>query len=88
MSILYRIVSQKIKLKPLHGYWVGQCPFDDHSESWGNSFVIERSQKQFYCYACGFGGDSISFVMKIRGLSWFEAVDLIRGIYLDPDPAA
>lgn len=65
MSVLYRIVSQKIKLKPVHGYWVGQCPFEDHSVSWGNSFVIERSKQRYYCYACGFGGDSVSTASRL-----------------------
>lgn len=49
---------------------VGRCPF--HIERTG-SFHIKNNR--WHCFgACGVGGDSIDFVIKLNGLSFIEAV--------------
>jgi len=63
------------KLKKVGSNLVGKCPF--HNEKTG-SFVIYPEQNSWYCFgACGIGGDAISFIQKIKGLSFREAVKFI-----------
>lgn len=47
------------------------CPF--HHEK-TPSFVINESQGYYHCFGCGESGDAISFVRKIEGLDFVEAV--------------
>lgn len=47
------------------------CPF--HHEK-TPSFVIYLKSNSYYCFGCGVGGDSINFMMKIKGCEFLEAV--------------
>lgn len=47
------------------------CPF--HREK-TPSFVINESQGYYHCFGCGESGDAISFVRKMEGLDFGEAV--------------
>lgn len=38
------------------------------------SLHVFRKTNSFYCFSCGIGGDSIAFIMKLRGLSFKEAL--------------
>ncbi|MFD6097835.1 DNA primase [Nocardiopsis flavescens] len=50
----------------------GLCPFHDEKSP---SFNVTPSKNLFYCFGCGEGGDAISFVQKIEGLAFAEAVE-------------
>jgi DNA primase len=65
--------------KPLrrlcHGRLLGLCPLHpDHNPS----FLVEPSKNLFYCYGCGRGGDVIRFVQLFYGVSFLEALALLR----------
>ena len=67
------IVSESLTLNPERGgrEYKGLCPFhDDHNPS----FTVSRERQSYKCWSCGEGGDCFSFVMKIDGLTFFEAL--------------
>ncbi len=51
-----------------------RCPF--HSEKTPSCVIYAGTQDpHFYCFGCHAGGDVITFLMKIEGLSYIEAVE-------------
>lgn len=38
------------------------------------SFTVSPDKQMYYCFGCGIGGDAVSFLMKINGLSFGEAI--------------
>ncbi|MBR4199864.1 MAG: DNA primase [Oscillospiraceae bacterium] len=53
-----------------------QCPF--HSEKTPSCVVYADTQDpHFYCFGCHAGGDVISFIRQIEGLSYMEAVRML-----------
>ncbi|MCF6461777.1 DNA primase [Clostridium sp. Cult1] len=82
-SNLVDIVSRYVQLKKTGSNYVGLCPF--HSEK-TPSFTVSESKQLFHCFGCGEGGDLITFIMKMEGLSFVEAVKHLadlQGIPLD-----
>lgn len=63
-------------LKKAGGRMVGRCPF--HNERTG-SFVIYPEGRGFHCFGCQAHGDSIDFIMKLKGLKFPEAVKYLIG---------
>jgi DNA primase len=65
--------SQYVKFEDNHGKnRKALCPF--HAEESG-SFYVEISTGRWYCQgACGTGGDLIAFHMRIKGLSFKDAL--------------
>ena len=54
----------------------GLCPFHDERSP---SFHVRPQVGRWHCFGCGEGGDVISFVQKIDGLSFTEAVEHLAG---------
>ena len=53
-----------------------QCPF--HSEKTPSCVVYANTQDpHFYCFGCHAGGDVITFLMKMEGLSYIDAVQML-----------
>lgn len=50
------------------------CPF--HKEK-TPSFYINDEKSVFFCFGCGFGGNGITFLVKIKSISFIEAVDFL-----------
>ena len=67
------LVSQYLALKKTgHDSMSGLCPF--HQEKTA-SFSVSPSKGVFYCFGCGEGGDSITFLRKLENLPYVEAVE-------------
>jgi DNA primase len=68
-------IQEYLPLKPAGtGSFRGLCPF--HHEK-TPSFFANRPRQSWHCFGCDIGGDSISFVMKMEGLEFREAIELL-----------
>ncbi len=68
------VVRQHVTLKPAGSVFKGLCPF--HKEK-TPSFIVTPSKGRYHCFGCGTGGDAISFIMEIEGLSFPEAIEVL-----------
>lgn len=69
------IVSAHVTLKSAGvGSLKGLCPFHDERSP---SFHVRPGVGRWHCFGCGEGGDVISFVQKIDGLTFTEAVEYL-----------
>lgn len=65
------VVSDYVQLKKVGNRFVGLCPF--HSER-TPSFSVSPDRQLFYCFGCHVGGNVFTFIMKMEGLTFPEAV--------------
>lgn len=73
------VISQYVTLRNAGGGSMkGLCPFHDEKSP---SFQVTPARQMFYCFGCQTGGDVISFVMKIDGLGFTEAVERLAEKY-------
>ncbi|MSR85415.1 DNA primase [Candidatus Uhrbacteria bacterium] len=69
------IVGEYLPLKPAgSGAFKALCPF--HHEK-TPSFYISRPRQSWHCFGCDQGGDIISFVEKMEGMEFREALELL-----------
>ena len=67
------VVEQYVTLRNAGGgSRKGLCPFHDEKTP---SFTVTPSRGYFHCFGCSRGGDVISFLQEIEGLSFVEAVE-------------
>ncbi|EYR63475.1 DNA primase [Actinotalea ferrariae CF5-4] len=71
------VVGEHVTLKPAGvGSLKGLCPFHDERTP---SFHVRPQVGYWHCFGCSEGGDVISFVQKIDGLGFTEAVEHLAG---------
>jgi DNA primase len=68
---IVEVVSSYLPLKRSGANHQGLCPF--HGEK-TPSFNVNAPRQIFHCFGCGVGGNVFSFLMRIEGLSFPEAV--------------
>lgn len=68
------IISQYISLKRSGRNYFGLCPF--HNEK-SPSFSVSPDKQIFHCFGCGVGGNVISFISKIEGIGFKEAIEVL-----------
>lgn len=68
------IISQYVHLKRSGRNFFGLCPF--HNEK-SPSFSVSPDKQIFHCFGCGAGGNVFTFLMKIEGISFIEAVQTL-----------
>lgn len=68
---IVELIGSYLPLKRSGANHLGLCPF--HSEK-TPSFNVNAPRQIFHCFGCGVGGDAFSFVMRMEGLSFPEAV--------------
>ncbi len=68
------VVGEYVQLKPAGRNLKGLCPF--HNEK-TPSFTVSPDKGIYHCFGCGQGGDIFTFVEKIEGLSFREALEML-----------
>ena len=73
------VVSSYVTLRNAGGgSQKGLCPFHDEKSP---SFHVTPARQFWHCFGCGEGGDVISFLIKIDGLTFVEAVERLADKY-------
>ena len=70
-SDIVEVVSSYLPLKRSGANHQGLCPF--HGEK-TPSFNVNATRQIFHCFGCGVGGNVFSFLMRMEGLTFPEAV--------------
>lgn len=84
-SDIVSVVSGYLTLRQKGRNHFGLCPF--HKEK-TPSFSVNQELQIFHCFGCGAGGNVFTFLMKLEGLTFVEAVKLLAkqaGITLPED---
>jgi len=69
------LIADYLTLKPAgSGAFKACCPF--HQEK-TPSFYVSRPRQSWHCFGCDTGGDHFSFVEKMEGLDFREALELL-----------
>jgi DNA primase len=78
------LVGGHIQLRRQGRNFVGLCPWHDDSKP---SLQVNPERQSFKCWVCDIGGDVFSFVMKMEGVEFREALRMLAdraGIPLEP----
>lgn len=68
------IISQYVHLKRSGRNYFGLCPF--HNEK-SPSFSVSPEKQIFHCFGCGVGGNVFTFLTKIEGINFVEAIQML-----------
>ncbi|MBF0183548.1 MAG: DNA primase [Magnetococcales bacterium] len=71
------VVGRYVRLKKQGVNWLGLCPF--HNEK-TPSFSVRPDQGFYKCFGCGAGGDLFEFFMRLKGVTFAEAVAELAGM--------
>jgi len=82
VSVQRLVEDSGIELKKGGKDLLGRCPF--HADDTA-SLVVTPAKNLWHCFGCGIGGGPIDWVMKLKGLSFRHAVELLKA---DPSLAA
>jgi len=85
-SDIVDVISEYMQLTKRGRNWFGLCPF--HGEQ-TPSFSVSSDKQIFHCFGCGAGGNAITFIMDMEGISFPDAVVKLgerAGIHLDVGP--
>lgn len=66
------VVGELVVLRKVGSNHTGLCPF--HNER-TPSFSVSEKKQAYHCHGCKKGGDILTFIQEIHGLSFMEAVE-------------
>jgi DNA primase len=69
---IIEIIGEHVVLRKSGANSSGLCPF--HSER-SPSFSVNELKQLYHCYGCKAGGDVVTFVMEVLGVSFQEALE-------------
>jgi DNA primase len=85
-AAILEVISDYMSLRKSGANYQGLCPF--HGEK-TPSFSVNPGKGIFHCFGCGVGGNVVTFVMKMEGLSFPEAVKFLAkrvGVLIEERP--
>lgn len=85
---IVEVASAYVTLKKAGRYYKGLCPF--HQEK-TPSFFVDKDRGLFHCFGCGAGGDLFDLVMRLRNLTFPEALEELArraGVQIERTPEA
>jgi len=68
------VIRDYIPLKAAGMNFSARCPFHNEKSA---SFMVSPDKQIWHCFGCGKGGDLLSFVMEIEGLTFVETLRLL-----------
>lgn len=68
------LVGSHIQLRRQGRNYVGLCPWHDDSKP---SLQVNPERQSFKCWVCDIGGDVFSFIMKMEGVEFREALQML-----------
>ncbi len=68
------LVGSYLQLRRQGRNYVGLCPWHDDTRP---SMQVNPERQTFKCWVCDIGGDVFSFIMKIDGLEFREALEML-----------
>lgn len=71
---LVDVVGGYLQLRRSGRGYVGLCPWHDDSKP---SFQVNPERQTFKCWVCDLGGDVFSFLMRIEGIEFREALEML-----------
>lgn len=71
---IVRVIGAYVALRKRGANYVACCPF--HTEK-TPSFNVHPGKQVFKCFGCGVGGDVFTFVMRMEGVAFAEAVRMV-----------
>ncbi len=81
---IVNVIGEYVRLKKSGTQrYMGLCPF--HNEK-TPSFTVHVARQFYKCFSCGEGGDVFSFVQKIEGISFYEALQTLAERHGIPMP--
>jgi DNA primase len=69
--LISSVIGPAVELKGRSPNFLGRCPF--HQEK-TPSFHVRDNHGRFKCFGCGASGDVFEFLMKLRGITFVEAI--------------
>lgn len=65
------VVGEFVHLKKRGKNYFGLCPFHDENTP---SFSVAEDKQIYHCFGCNKGGNVLSFIMEIEGVSFYESL--------------
>ena len=75
---MVEIVGQYTELRKAGANYSGRCPFHDERTP---SFSVNPTEKLYYCFGCGAGGNLFGFVQEKESLDFAGAVEYLADRY-------
>ncbi|HPP54125.1 MAG TPA: CHC2 zinc finger domain-containing protein, partial [Thermoguttaceae bacterium] len=71
---IVELIGRTIPLRRQGRLFVGLCPWHDDTHP---SLQVNPERQSFKCWVCDIGGDVFTFVMKMEGVSFPEALRML-----------